>query len=370
MPAASASGGAGRSLPALDRDAARVAIVIPIRNEVRSIARTLDCVLNQTFPAEQTEVFVADGLSDDGTREIVQEYAARHPRVHLLNNPKRTIPVALNLAIAASNAGVIVRVDGRCHIAPDYVETCVDLLAATGAANVGGLMRPEGNSTVGRAVAIATKSRFGVGNGRFHYLERQEWVDTVYLGCFRREVLEEVGGYDEELIRNQDDELNYRIRAAGYGILLSPAIRSTYIPAATLRKLWRSQYYQYGYWKVRVIQKHPGSLQPKHLAPPALVAVLISSAVLFVLTRRKLMLFPIAGYLAGTGLAALWMSRHRPRLLPVVAAVFACMHVGYGTGFLRALVRLLLSHAGRMRRSGTATGTMRSSAGARPGTRL
>jgi glycosyltransferase involved in cell wall biosynthesis len=312
-------------------------VLVPVRNEVQAIGQTLDCILAQTFPAHRMEILVLDGGSEDGTRHVVEHYARTVSHLRLLDNPAGAIPVGLNLGIAASNGDVIVRVDGRCRIAPDYVERCVELLASSLAANVGGPVRAEGVGLVGQAIALAMRSRFGAGNSRYHYLERDELVDTVYLGAFRREVLSEVGGYDNELRRNQDDELNYRIRLAGYGILLSPSVMSLYTPPSSLAGLCRGQYYAYGYWKIRVLEKHPRSLQPRQLAPPALVCILTLSLLSSVIARRKSWLAP--GGLYGASLLAVagWVARTRLRLTPLVAAAFACMHLGYGVGFLRAL---------------------------------
>jgi glycosyltransferase involved in cell wall biosynthesis len=326
--------------PPIDAERARVSVVVPVYNEARSIAGTLRSIVEQSFPSERMEIIVVNGASTDGVRPVLEDWARRTPYLQVLENPRRTTPTSLNLGIAASDAEVIVRVDGHCRIAPDYVERCVELLASSGAANVGGPMRSEGAGPMGEAIAAATSSRFGIGNARFHYLAHQDWVDTVYLGAFRREVLEEVGGYDEDLVRNQDDELNYRIRNAGYGILLSPDIISTYTPRGSLRALWR-QYEQYGFWKVRVIEKHPASAQLRHLAPAALVLSLLSSTFGFVLSRRRLLLLPWAIYVAGILGASALNARWSLRRAALLAAVFPALHLSYGVGFLCAAVSLV-----------------------------
>lgn len=335
----------------LDASSARVCVLIPVRNEVANIRMTLEAVLHQRFPIARMEVVVIDGESDDGTRAVLDSLADDTHRIRILDNPIRTIPHGLNLGIAATSADVVIRVDGRCGIAPDYVEQCLELLASTQAGNVGGLARAHGHTAIERAIALAMRSRFGIGNSHYHYLEREEYVDTVYMGAFRRDVLSEVGGYDEELVRNQDDELNYRIRAAGYGILLSPRIVSRYTPPGSLLTLWKSQFYQYGFWKVRVIQKHPRSLQPRHLAPALLVAGLSASGASSALFRKRQLLAPAVLYALAVITAASWTARRTPRLTPVLSIVFPCMHLGYGAGFVAGLFRFL-SPSARRRRAG------------------
>jgi hypothetical protein len=274
--------------------------------------------------------------------------------VQLLDNPHRIASTALNIGIRAARGAIIARVDGHAILAPDYLRRCVETLAATGADNVGGLMRPQGHGYAARCIALATASRLGIGNSRFHYDERGGEVETVYLGCFRRSIFERVGLFDEGLVRNQDDELNDRIVAAGGRVWLSPHIRSTYLGRGSFRALWW-QYYQYGYWKVRVLRRHPGARRPRHLAPAALVASLSSSA-LFALTPRLLTsvravprpgrrrarpvsvlawgLYGAASLLAAMSVAA----RAGWRYLPGVLIAFWCLHTGYGTGFLAGLL--------------------------------
>jgi GT2 family glycosyltransferase len=293
-------------------------------------------------------IVVVDGASEDETRAIVDRHIAEHPHMYVLTNPRRTAPTSLNLGIRAGSEEVIIRVDGHCELAPDYVERCVALLAASRAGNVGGLMRPVGHGAIGRAVAAAMSSPFGVGNARFHYLERETYVDTVYLGCFRREVLEEVGLFDEDLTRNQDDELNYRIRRAGYGILLSPEIVSTYTPRGTLSALWR-QFYQFGLWKVRVMQKHPGSIQPRHLAPPVFVLAMSASLLVAGLTRRLRFLALPALYTTAVVAASTKTGGRTLRSVLALLLVFPCLHISYGSGILIGCLRALVNATPRGR---------------------
>ncbi|MGD8627304.1 MAG: glycosyltransferase family 2 protein, partial [Anaerolineae bacterium] len=244
-----------------------VSLIMPIRNEAGFIRRSLGAVLAQDYPTHRLEILVVDGLSDDGTRQTVQEMLSGRPNGRLLDNPGRIVPTAMNLGLAKARGEVIVRVDGHTIIAPDYVTRCVESLARTGADCVGGPMRAVGDTPLGQAVALATSHPFGVGGSRFHYATEPQEVHTVYLGCWPCQVLQEVGGFDPEMVRNQDDELSYRLRASGGRIWLDPQIHSTYHTRANLQKLGR-QYFQYGLWKVRVFQKVPGSAQPSHWAPP------------------------------------------------------------------------------------------------------
>ncbi|MBN1318610.1 MAG: glycosyltransferase family 2 protein, partial [Anaerolineales bacterium] len=228
-----------------------VTVMLPVRNESNFIERSLGAVLQNDYPANCVEIIVADGRSTDSTRQIVESLQSDHPNLILLDNPELIVPTALNRAIHASRGDVIVRVDGHTIIDPDYIRQCVAALERTGADNVGGRMTAVGATPFGRAVALATSTPFGVGGARFHYSDREEWVDTVYLGAWPRRVFDRIGCFDKEMVRNQDDEFNYRLRKAGGRILLSPGIRSVYYTRDSPSKLWR-QYFQYGFWKVRV----------------------------------------------------------------------------------------------------------------------
>src|SRR5262245_34169273 len=192
-----------------------VTVIMPVRQEAGFIARSLGAVLAQEYPVERLEVLVADGGSTDGTREIVQAHQARHPNLRLVDNPGQIVPTGLNAALRHARGEVIVRVDGHTEIAPDYVLECVSALRRMGADNVGGRMNAIGEGPFGEAVALATSSPFGIGNARFHYSDREEWVDTVYMGAWPREVFARIGLFDEELVRDQDEEFNYRLLGLG-----------------------------------------------------------------------------------------------------------------------------------------------------------
>jgi glycosyltransferase involved in cell wall biosynthesis len=328
-----------------------VSVIMPVRNEAASIRASLEAVLAQDYPRDRLEILVADGLSDDGTREQIERVAARDGRVKLVDNPGRIVSTGLNAAISAAAGAVILRMDGHTLYAPDYVSECVKALRESGAENVGGPWRASGKGYVGTAIALAFQSPLASGGARSHAVQYTGFVDSVYLGCWRRDLFERIGGFDEELVRNQDDEHNLRLSRAGGRIWQTPAIRSWYVPRSSISALFR-QYAQYGYWKVRVIQKHriPASL--RHLAPGAFVALVAALAVLvpFVPVARWAAAGLLLSYLLALLAGAIVTCRnaHAWRALPVLPPVFAAYHFGYGCGFLCGVFDFLVR---RKRRS-------------------
>jgi GT2 family glycosyltransferase len=313
-----------------------------MRNESNYIRPCLEALLRQDYPKEELEILVIDGHSTDNSRAVVSHYTQRYPHLFLLDNPARTTSAGLNIGVLHARGRYIIRVDAHTVIMPDYVSRCVELLEATKAANVGGLMRPVGTTYLGRSVALATTTPFGIGDSKFHYLEAEQFVDTVYMGAFRREIFEQVGLFDEELIRNQDYELNIRIRKAGGKILLSPKIISYYTPRPSLMPLWR-QYFQYGCWKVWTLQKHPDSLRWRQIVAPLFVITLFGSLLLNFAWKPARWLFAvIAGsYLLANSVAStIAAGRSGWRYLPILPVVFACIHFAWGLGFWYGLIRL------------------------------
>jgi len=319
-----------------------VSVIMPIRDEAAFIGRSLGAVLAQDYPADRMEVLVADGMSTDDTRRIIQRLAAQHPDipVHLVDNPGQIVPTGFNAALAEARGDVIVRVDGHTIIAPDYVRECVSVLERSGANNVGGQMTAVGTADFGQAVALATSSPFGVGGARFHYSNREEWVDTVYMGAWPQRIFEQLGGFDPELVRNQDDEFNYRLRAHGGRILLSPRIRSQYYNRTSFCSLLR-QYYQYGFYKVRVLQKHPRQMRLRQFVPPVFVAAVLGGAVLSPQSKKIRALWELAmsAYVSANLLVSWRIAQKHGRehfwRLPLA---FSILHFSYGLGFLHGLV--------------------------------
>jgi len=287
------------------------------------------------------EVLVVDGMSTDATRAVVRDLAAKDPRLQLLENPGLIVPHAMNRGIAAARGEFLVRVDGHTIVANDYVSRCVAAWKQSDAECVGGRMDPVGATTVGRLVALATSSPFGVGNSHFHYGREPRFTDSVYLGAWPLDVLKRLRGFDEEMVRNQDDELNYRLRKNGGKVFLDPSICSKYTPRGSLRLLWR-QYYQYGFWKVRVLQKHPTMMNARHFAPSVFILGGTAAAVVAVVSPwgRLAILLGSGAYLLGAWIAAARLPGRRVEraALPLV---FFVLHAAYGLGFLVGLFRFL-----------------------------
>ncbi len=322
-----------------------VSIILPTLNERAFLRDCLDSLAAQDC-GDIVEILVVDGGSTDGTREM----AVTSPGVKLLDNPNVTAASAMNVGIAASTGGIICRADAHTLYATDYVRRCVEVLLETGAANVGGAMRPVGTTNFGRAVAAVTSSPLGVGPGKFHYSQEREVVDTVYLGCWRRETLESLAGYDESQLQwaAEDQELNFRIRQAGGRVVLDPSIRSWYFPRATPSALWR-QYANYGVAKASTLAKHRSLPTWRPLAPAALVAG-STAALVFGTGWRRLAIPAVHSAVCAT--AAVRMGKD-PGVAPhrAFGALEVC-HWSYGAGFWSGVWRILAGRAFESRPQG------------------
>jgi glycosyltransferase involved in cell wall biosynthesis len=341
-----------------------VSIIIPCRNERQYIGACLDALLGMTYPQDRLEILVVDGMSDDGTREILADYSARHPIIRVVDNPKRVTPVALNMGIAQSRGDVIMRIDAHNESPPHYIARLVEWLEESGADNVGGVLvtEPGGPGPVAAGIAIAMAHPFGVGNSHFRIGVREpKWVDTVPFGCYRREVFDRIGLFDEDLIRNQDDELNLRLIRNRGRILLVPDIVSRYHARDSLGKLWR-MYYQYGYFKPLVVRKIGGVLTGRQLVPAVFVLSLLLGAVLapFTLWGAVLLAVVAGSYLlAVLGAVAPVAARRGVRIAAALAASFPVLHLSYGIGFLRGVWEFWLLRRRSVRGSPEAIPTSR-----------
>jgi succinoglycan biosynthesis protein ExoA len=317
-----------------------VSIVVPCRNEAEHIETALRSILAQESPPGEFEVIVADGMSDDGTRTILSKLSKENSQLRLVDNPGRIVSTGLNGAIRLARGKVIIRMDAHTSYAPDYIRRCVEVLRETAADNVGGPWVARGTGRIGRAIAAAFQSSFAAGGARGHDPNYSGPVDTVYLGCWPREVFDRIGFFDEDLVRNQDDEFNLRLVRSGGKIWQSTKIKSWYHPRQTLRQLFR-QYIQYGYWKVRVIQKHRLPASVRHLVPPCFILVLIILPIISLYWRPAFWawLGVLLVYLLSNILASLSTAAYRGwELFPSLFPIFATFHLAYGWGFLKGFV--------------------------------
>jgi glycosyltransferase involved in cell wall biosynthesis len=313
-----------------------VSLVVPCRNERDHIeAFCADALVQQLPEGWQLQLIVADGGSDDGTLERLQTLAQLEPRLTLVDNPQRIVSSGLNRAIAAAGGEVIVRMDVHTRYATDYVAQCLRALERSGADNVGGPWRAEGRGGWPGAIAAAFQSRWVAGGARSRSLVYEGEVDTVYLGCWPRATFERFGGFDETLVRNQDDEHNLRIVRGGGRIWQSPSIRSVYRPRDSLGALWR-QWLQYGYWKPFVMKKHRQAAAWRHRVPGLFVAALALTTLLALTGAGAAPLLALLGLyalvLAGLSLAV--ASASSWALLWRLPLVVAAQQIGYGVGTL------------------------------------
>jgi succinoglycan biosynthesis protein ExoA len=313
-----------------------VSVILPIRNEAEHIEACLERLLEQDYPLHLLEILVVDGGSEDGTREAVMRVRERHPDadVRLLDNPMRTVPPALNIGIQASRGEVIVRMDGHTIPSTGYVSACIAALALSGAANVGGIVVAEGATPFGQAVALATQHPLGAGDAKHRVGGDAGDVDTVPFGAFRREVFERVGLFDESMVRNQDAELNIRIRNAGERIYFDPVIRFSYVPRGSPRAL-ASQYLQYGWWKVETLRRHPRSLRWRQLLPPAFLSGMLVTCLAAPWWTPAAVALTVGTtvYLLAVGAVASRISRP-PAGIGQIAMAFAIVHFTWALGFL------------------------------------
>ncbi len=312
-------------------------ILIPLRNEEMHIETCLNSILRTSYSLDKLEIIIIDGLSTDNTIEKIKKFNWRTTKYSILSNSNKTVPFALNMGIKKAAGKFIIRMD--CHTIYDknYIPNCVRLLKAGKGHNVGGPMRVRRDNPIFEAIAIATSSKFGIGNSNFHFEDFEGEVESVYLGAFNREVFDRVGLFDESLTRNQDDEFNLRIIKNGLKIFQSPDIKSLYTPRASLIKLF-SQYYQYGFWKPRVIKKHKGISSYRHLVPSLFCIIVYLNMILFIFKLSLFTLYlPIILYLIGNVYFSLNSKRIFKSTVLLLPLVYSTLHLSYGHGFLLGL---------------------------------
>lgn len=326
-----------------------VSVIVPCYNEAETIALLLDAIRAQTIPQADIEVLIVDGRSTDATRDRIHNWRRAHPEldVKILDNPARAIPHALNIGIEAARGEFLIRLDAHCVPNSDYFERCLIQLRDGVADNVGGRwdIQPGGESWAARSIAVAASSPIAVGDAKYRYSEKAEYVDTVPFGSYRTAYLREMGGFDESLLSNEDYDLNVRIRRAGGKIWLDPSIRSVYFARSSFGALAK-QYFRYGYWKVGMLRKDPRSIRLRQLAPPLLVlTVTVLLLLSFFSSRALTMLLLIAiFYLGSLFFVSIRAAGEKDdlRLLIGMPIATCVMHFCWGFGFLLHLFQLIL----------------------------
>ena len=320
-------------------------IIIPCYNEAATIRLLLETIRCQTYPLVDMEVIIADGMSSDGTKQIVSEYQRQFPEMTIrwVENPKRIIPAALNAALRAARGEWVVRLDAHSVPAPDYVERCVNGLRSGIGDNVGGVwdIRPGGPGWIAQSIAVAAAHPLGAGDARYRYTSQAGEVDTVPFGSYRRDLFERIGIFDETLLTNEDYELNVRLRKSGGRIYLDPAIRTVYFARPNLSALAK-QYWRYGFWKQRMLRRYAETLRWRQALPPLFVLSLVVLLALgiFFPVFRWLLAAELAVYLTvllAAGLAAAVRKKQAFLMIGLPLALIT-MHISWGAGFLASLL--------------------------------
>jgi succinoglycan biosynthesis protein ExoA len=321
-----------------------VSVIIPCHNEVDFIENAVRSILGNDYPAELVEILVVDGMSDDGTRDIVERLVAENPRVKLLDNPHQIVPLALNKGIRESRGDIFILAGCHCKYSSDYISSCVEVLQRTGASYVGGYMETlPGNETLtAQAIALATSSRFGVGTKFRAGMNKEQEADAAPFGAFRKEIIDTVGTYHPLLVRNQDMEFCSRVRKAGFKIIISPKIKPIYYNRGTFQGL-RRQSFANGLWNAYTLQIVGGGLRPRHFIPGGFVLGLILLAVLGLSVDSRAIwvfwiymgLYLLAGILESLRIA---LRQKKLRLIPLISITFVQLHFCYGFGTLLGLI--------------------------------
>ena len=320
-----------------------ISVILPVRNEERYIENCVASIFDQDYPVDKMEVLFVDGCSEDRTVELLRTMQRQHPQIRVLHNPNRTVPYAMNIGIRESKAPVIVRLDAHAEYPADYIRLSVETLLERDCENAGGIFDTRGRGFMGEAIAAMLKTPFGVGNASYRLTDQEGYVDTVPFGCFRRELFERIGGFDERLTRNQDNELNFRIRKTGGKIWLNPKIRVLYYCRDTIRGIMRMGYMN-GKWNVITMALVPGSMGVRHFVPLAFVLCTIAGLAGTLLGNpviAGLFVLMWGAYLLLDGFYAWTIAGEKGlRFLPAELILFPAFHFAYGTGSLAGLIAL------------------------------
>lgn len=327
----------------MKKDLPKVSVIIPARNEEKYIEKCILSLLNNTYPKELLSIYVCDGLSDDNTRSIIERISSKNNNVFLLDNNKQTTPYALNIGLRKSIADVKIILGAHSEVHEDFITENINSLnidKKIGCA--GGVIENVYHDENSKIIGLTMSSPFGVGNVNFRTGNKEGYVDTVAFGAYKKEVFEQIGYFDENLTRNQDDEFNFRLLKNGFKIYLSKSIKCKYYVRGSFNKLFR-QYYQYGYWKVFVGKKHKAVTTIRQLIPLLFVLYLIIGAVSSLLIPYALYLYLSIGLIyIFSGLVFAIKLNNNPKIFTKILSCFFILHLSYGSGYLIGILDFLI----------------------------
>ncbi len=325
-----------------------VSITIPCRDEEKFIDKCLNSIIANDYPKDKLEVLAIDGMSDDGTQRIVERYAQKYSFIRLLNNPKRITSAGLNISIKHARGNIIIWMSAHNHYEKDYISRSIEFLQKYNADNVGGIIKtlPRDNTFVGQTIVTSLSHPFGIGNSYFRLRNNKpRWVDTVFGGCYRRDVFDRIGLFNESLDRGQDMEFNLRLKKAGGKTLLVPDIVSYYYARSDLKSFWKHNWTN-GVWAILpFLYSNAMPVSWRHLVPVVFVTSLLGSAILGFIAIPFLWLFLAILGLYGLGSFAssfqIAYQKRDIRYLIVMPFIFGILHIGYGLGSLWGVFKLL-----------------------------
>lgn len=330
----------------INTDRKFISVVMPVYNEEKYIRDCIDSLLMQDYAQENMEWLIIDGCSTDKTKDILKEYQIKHPDlIYIFDNPNKTAPFAMNIGISHARGEYIIRLDAHAKYNNDYISKCVYYLNNTDADNVGGLAETRGKGFVGETIALMLSSKFGVGNSQFRTNGSSGYVDTVPFGAFRKEVFENLGGYDERLTRNQDNEMNYRIRKNGGKIFLANDIRFTYYCRDSVQGIAKMAV-QNGCWNVITMKLCPGSMGVRHFIPLLFLVSLIFLPIIAIVLSWIwwLYLCEIILYFMLDVFFAIKCTKKIKKIVLLIA-LFPIFHLAYGFGSLKGIIKLIITKA-------------------------
>lgn len=321
-----------------------ISVILPVRNEERYISACVASIFAQDYPAEKMEVIFVDGRSEDRTVALLEQMQAEHPQIVVLDNPNRTVPYAMNIGIRYCHAPVIVRLDAHAEYPADYIRLSVETLLTKDCDNAGGVFETRGRGFMGEAIAEMLKTPLGVGNATYRLTTEDGYVDTVPFGCWKKELFDRIGGFDERMTRNQDNELNHRIRKSGGKVYLNHNIRVLYYCRDTMRGIMKMGYMN-GKWNVITMTLVPGSMGVRHFVPMAFVLSTLFLVLMTLLTRSMffggLLALEWGAYLLLDFFYSYTIAKEKgPRFFPVEVALYPAFHFAYGFGSLCGLCAL------------------------------